>query len=153
MKIRAVSITAGLFAATLTSAVAHAQHGKQEEAFCAALTQFHADVTALQSTGQSSTMAEVRTDADRVARDADDLQRAAYKINSSAAKHFTTSARRLRNEIQSLPPNITVAHAKSRIHGDLQKVQQSAQQLARESGCPEAAHEPQRGTMPPPERP
>ncbi len=152
MKARAVLITTGLFAAAVTSAVAHAQQSKREEAFCADLTRFRNDVTALQSIGPGSTMGELRTTADRVARDADDLQRSAYMINSRTAKQFTTSARQLRNEIQALPPNITVGHAKSRIRGDLQDVQHSAQQLATESGCREAVPEPQQGTMPPPAR-
>ena len=42
-----------------------------------------------------------------------------------------------------LPSNITVEQAKTRIHDDVQNVQQSAQKLASESGCPEAAPEPQ----------
>lgn len=148
MKTRAVLIAIGMSAATMTSAAAHAQQSKHEEAFCAALTRFRADVATLQSTQPSSTMAEFRASADRVAKDADDLQRAASKINSATAKQFTTSTRRLRNEIQAMPPNVTVAHAKSRIHGDVQNVQQSAQQLASESRCPEATPGPQQSQGP-----
>ncbi len=157
MKTRAVLIAIGMSAATMTSAVAHAQQSKHEEAFCAALTRFRADVTALQSVGPSATMGELRTASDRVATDADEVQREAHKMKSPTAKQFTTSANKLRNEIRALPSNITVNQAKSRIHDDVQNVQQSAQQLASESGCPETAPEPrqpqgsQQGSQPPSE--
>lgn len=156
MKTRAVLIATGFFAATMMSAVTHADQKKHEEAFCAALTKFRADFTTLQSIGPDSTMAELRAASDRIATDANDVQKAASKIKSPTAKQFTDSAHQLRDEIQALPSNITIQQAKSRIQGDIQNVQQSAQQLATESGCPEAAPEPrpqqeQKETPPPSE--
>lgn len=153
MKARAVLIATGLFAATMTSAMAHADQQKREEKFCTALAAFRADFTTLQSIGPSSTLAELRAASDSIAKDADDVQSKAQKIKSPTAKQFTDSARQLRDEIQALPPNITVEQAKSRIHDDIQNVQQSAQKLAAESGCPEAAPEPQRqqGSKTPPD--
>jgi hypothetical protein len=144
MKARAVLIATGLFAATMTSAIAHADQQKREEDFCTALAGFRTDFTALQSIGPSSTLAELRAASDHIAKDADDVQAKAQKIKSPAATQFTDSARQLRDEVRALPPNITVAQAKSRIHDDIQNVQQAAQKLATESGCPEAAPEPQR---------
>jgi hypothetical protein len=153
MKTRAVLIATGLFAATMTSAMAHADQQKHEKDFCAALAKFRADFTSLESIGPSSTMAELRAAAERASTDADDVQKMAHKIKSPTAKQFTDSARQLHDEIQALPPNITVEQAKSRIHDDIQNVQQSAQKLAAESGCPEAAPEPQRqqGSKTPPD--
>ena len=155
MKTRAILIATGFFAATMSSAMAHADPQKHEKDFCAALAKIHADFTALQSIGPSSTMAELRATSDRLATNADDVQKAAHKIKSPAAKQFTDSARQLRDQVQALPPNITVDQAKSRIHDDLQSVQQSAQRLATESGCPDAAPKPQspQGSAPPPAGP
>lgn len=155
MKTRAVLIATGFFAATMTSAMAHADQQKHEKDFCAALAKVHTDFTTLQSIGPSSTMAELRAASDRLAMNANDVQKAADKIKSPTAKQFTDSARQLRDEVQALPPNITVSQAKSRIHDDIQNVQQSAQKLATESGCPEAAPEPQspQGSTPPPAGP
>lgn len=152
MKTRAVLIATGFFAATMTSAMAHADQQKHEKDFCAALAKVHADFTALQSIKPSSTMAELRAASDRLATNANDVQKAADKIKTPTAKQFTDSAHQLRDEIRALPPNITVEQAKSRIHNDIQNMQQSAQKLATESGCPEAAPEPQpkQGSMPPP---
>lgn len=141
MQTRVVLIAISFFAATMTSAVAHAQQSKQEEAFCTALTRFHADLTTLQQIEPSSTMAELRAASDRVAKDADEVQKTAHKIKSPAAKQFTNSTRQLRDKVQALPQNMTVNQAKSRIDDDLKNVQQSAQRLATESGCPEAATE------------
>jgi hypothetical protein len=143
MRTRALLISTGLFAATMTSAVAHADEDKPETKFCAALAKFHADLTTLESIGPSSTMAELRASSDRIATDADDVQKAASKLKSPTAKQFTDSAHQLREEVRGLPPSITIEQAKSRIHDDVQNVQQSAQKLAAESGCPEAAPEPQ----------
>lgn len=150
MKTRAVLIAIGFFTTTMTAAAAHAEQKKHEQAFCASLAKFRADFRALQSTGPSSTMAELRTAADRVGMDADDVERAARRINSPTAKQFTDSARQLREEVQALPPNVTVDQARSKIHDDVQNVHQSARKLATESGCPEAVPEaqPQQGTTP-----
>jgi hypothetical protein len=152
MKTRAVLIATGFFAATMTSAMAHADQQKHEKDFCAALTRFRADFTKLQSIGPNSTMAELRAASDRIGTDTDDVQKAAYKIKSPTAKQFTDSAHQLRDEVQALPPNITIEQAKSRIHDDVQNVQQSAKKLAAESGCPEPAPEPKspQGSTPPP---
>lgn len=151
MKTRTVLIATGFFAATMTSAMAHADQQKHEKDFCAALAKFRADFTKLESIGPSSTMADLRAATDRAAMDADDVQKTAHKIKSPTAKQFTASARKLRDEIHALPPNITVDQAKSRIDDDIQNVQQSAQKLATESNCPEAAPKPQQGTTPPSE--
>jgi hypothetical protein len=154
MKTRAVLIATSLCAATAMSAVAQPDQKKHQAAFCATLVKFRTDVTTLESTGPSSTMAELRSASDRLAMDADEVQRAAHKMKSPAAKQFTDSARQLREQIQSLPPNITVDQAKSRIQDDLQNVRQSAHKLATESGCPEPApdQQPQQGTTTPPEQ-
>lgn len=150
MKARAVLISIGLFAASMTSTVAHADQEKREQAFCDALARFRSGVTTLESIGPNSTMAELRAASDRVAMDADDVEKAAHRIKSPTAKQFTDSARQLRAEIRALAPNITVDQAKSRIHNDVQNVQRSGQRLATKSGCPEAApaSRPQQGTPP-----
>ena len=152
MNTRAVLIATGLFAATMTSAMAQADQHKHEKDFCVMLDKFRADFTPLQSIGPSSTVAELRAASDRIATDASNMQKAVYKIKSPTAKQFTSSARQLRDEIRALPPNITIDQARSRIHDDIQNVQQSAQKLAAESGCPEAAPEsrPPQGSMKPP---
>ena len=152
MKTRPVLI-ASFFAATMTSAMAHADEQKHEKDFCAGLARFHADFTTLESIGPNSTMAELRAASDRIAADANDVQKAAHKIKSPAAKQFTDSARQLHEEVQALPPDTTIEQAKSKLHGDVQNVQQSAQKLAAESGCPESAPEPQRqqGSTPTPD--
>lgn len=153
MKPRAVLIATGFFAATMTSAMAHADEQKPEKEFCAALAKVRADFTTLQSIGPSSKMEELRAASDRIATDTNDVQKAASKIKSPTAKQFTESARKLHEEIQALPPGTTVEQAKSKIHGDVQNVQQSAQKLAAESGCPEAAprQQPPQGSTPPPD--
>ena len=143
MTTRAVLIATGLFAATMMSAVAHADEKQHQEKFCASLAKFHADFTTLESIGPSSTVADLRAAADRIAADADEVQTAAQKIKSPTAKQFTDSAHQLRKEVRALPPNITRDQAKSRVQDDIQNVKQSAQQLAAESGCPEAAPQPQ----------
>lgn len=143
MTTRAVLIATGLFAATMMSAVAHAEDKQHDEKFCASLAKFHADFMTLQSIGPSSTVAELRAAADRIATDADDVQSAAQKMKSPTAKQFTSSAHQLRKEVRALPANITIDQAKSRLHDDIQNVQQSAQKLATESGCPEATPQPQ----------
>lgn len=152
MKTRPVLIATAFFAATMTSAMAHANAQKPEKDFCAALGKVRTDFTKLQSIGPSSTMEELRAASDRLATDANDVQKAASKIKSPTAKQFTDSARKLHEEIQALPPNMTVEQAKSRIHDDVQNMQQSAQKLAAESGCPEAApkQQPPQGSTPPP---
>ncbi len=139
MRTQALLIATGIFAATMTSVVAHADEKSHEEKFCGALAQFHADLTALESIGPSSTVADLRAASDRVTKDADDVKKAAHKIKSPTAKEFTDSANQLREEVRALPPNITIDQAKSRIQDDVQNVEQSARKLATESGCPEAA--------------
>jgi len=143
MRTRAVLIATGIFAATMTSVIAHADEKAHEEKFCAALAQFRADLTTLESIGPNSTVADLRAASDRIAKDADDVQKAAHKIKSPTAKQFTDSAKQLREEVRALPANITIEQAKSRIQDDVQNVEQSAQKLATESGCPEAAPGPQ----------
>src|SRR5262249_36181238 len=135
----------------MTSAMAHADQQKHEKDFCTALDKFRADFASLESIGPDSTIAELKAAAGRVTTDADDVQKPAQKVKSPTAKQCTDSARQLHDEVQALPPNITVEQAKSRIHDDIQNVQRSAQKLATESGCPEAApgQQGQQGSTPP----
>jgi hypothetical protein len=145
MRTGRIVIVAGL-AALLTTAAAHADATKKNAKFCGSLGDFKSDVAALRSIGPSSTIAELRTAAERVESGAQKLVKSAGKIDTPTAKKFTDSAKQLRTDAHSIPDTTTIEQAKSRVHGDVQNVERAARQLATESGCPEGATQP--GTTP-----
>ena len=134
MKTRTVLIA---FAA-LTSAIAHADKAKHEQQYCAALGDFHSDLKALENMKSDSTLKDLRETSDRVADDANRVQKEGGKIKTPTSKQFKDSVSQLDKEVKSLPESLTIAQAQSRIEGDLKNVRMNAKQLATESGCPEA---------------
>ncbi len=123
----------------MASAGAHASKKKHEEKFCAALDEFHSDLKMLQAMGPSSTLQEFHDASERVAKDANKVEKEGGKINTPTAKRFKGAARQLRMEARSLPENITIEQAQSRISDGVQNVRQSARALATESGCSETS--------------
>lgn len=106
-----------------------------DQKFCDQLMKFHADVSALDALGPSSTIGELRTTVNKVADDADAVKAQSGKMKSPTAKQFTDAANQLRKEVRSMPDSVTIDQAKSRIRGDIQNVKQAGHKLAMESGC------------------
>ncbi len=140
---RASLLVTSLTVLWTTTLVVRADDTKKQEAFCASLSQFNSDLATLEAIGPSSTIAELRTAANRVDSSARQVQKKAGKIKTSTAKQFTASAKKLGNDARSLPDSMTLEQAQSKLKNDVQDVEQAAQQLATASGCPDAARPPQ----------
>ena len=132
---RRALVIGALFASALAGAAAHADQ-KADQKFCDALSKFHTDFAALDAIGPSSTVGDLRMAANKVADDADQVQSAATKIKTPAAKQFVDSAKQLRGAVRALPDSATIDQAKARIRDDVQNVKQSGRRLAMEAGCP-----------------
>ncbi|MDB4957082.1 MAG: hypothetical protein JWO36_4651 [Myxococcales bacterium] len=131
-------LTVGFFA-VMTSAIAHADQTAKQEKFCAAITDFNSDVRVVDSIGPSSTVAELRAASDRLMTDAQKVVKTASKIKTPTAKQFHDAANKLHRDVNSLPDNITIDQAKTKVADDIQNVKDAARRLATESGCPEQA--------------
>jgi hypothetical protein len=141
MRTGTILVAAGL-AALMTTAAARADEAKKNAKFCASLGDFNSDVSTLRSMGAGSTIADLRAASERLEKDANNVVKAAGKMDTPTAKRLTDSARQLRNDAKAVPDTLTIAQAQSRVQGDVQNVQRAARQLATESGCPEAATQP-----------
>lgn len=71
-------------------------------------------------------------------KDSKTIEKEASKIRTPTSQQFTQSANQLYEEAHSIPDNMTIEQARSRIEGDAQNVKRNAQAMANESGCPEA---------------
>jgi hypothetical protein len=135
---KATFLTFGLVV-LMTGAVARADEKAKEEKFCAAITDFHSDMSTFDSLGPSSTVAELRAASDRISTDSKSVQKAASKIKTATSKEFVNAVDKLRSDAKSLPDNITIEQAKAKLDNDITKVKAATRKLTTESGCPDQA--------------
>jgi hypothetical protein len=140
-KIRLLAIPVTFGALVLTSAVTHADKSKHEERYCSALMALGNDLSKLEAIGPSSTIHELRKAVDNIDGDGRNVAKEARKIGTPTSKRFVESVDRLSSEARSLSDNMTVEQARSKVDGNIQDVKRNAQELATESGCPEAVPE------------
>lgn len=143
---RTFKITAATFALALTSSIATADEKKHDEKFCAHLSSLNENITKLQGMGPDSKIGELKSTLKETRKNADDVTKEAKKMKSPSAKQFTQSANQLSTETKNIPDNMTVAQVKTRIKDDIQNVEQSAQALSDEAGCPGAMPKHPQGT-------
>ncbi|NVB76791.1 MAG: hypothetical protein HOV81_00215 [Kofleriaceae bacterium] len=139
---RTFKITAVTFALALTSSIAGAQPKKHEEKFCSSLTSLNQDLTKLKEMGPSSTVGELKASLRSAKKHSEEVGKEARKMKSPEAKQFTEAANQLTSR-SNISDDMTIQQAKSQIQDDVQNLEQHAQALAQESGCPGAM--PQRG--------
>jgi hypothetical protein len=137
-KIRSLAIPVSFGALVVTSAVTHADKSAHEERYCSALMALGNDLSKLDAIGPSSTIHELRTAVDSIDGDGRNVAKEARKIRTPTAKRFVESVDTLSTEARSLSENMTVEQARAKIDGNIQDVKRNAQELANESGCPEA---------------
>jgi hypothetical protein len=136
----AIVIATGLVALT-AGAVAHADR-KADQKFCAAAAEYRSDIAELNSIGPHSTVAELRAATDRLDKPVNDMQKAADKMKTPTAKHFTESMKQLKVDVNSIPDDATLEQARAKIRGDIQNAQDAGRQVATEAGCPPPAPQP-----------
>ena len=122
--------------ALTTSLVAHADEKKADQQFCAAAVEFRSDVAELKAIGPHSTVAELRAATDRLDKPVSDMQKAADKMKTPAAKQFTEAMKVLKQDVNNIPDDATLEQVRSKIHADIQNAQSAGQQVATEAGCP-----------------
>jgi len=138
------AIVIGTSIAVLTGAVvAGADQTKADKQFCAAAAEFRVAVADLQAIGPHSTVSELRAATERVDKPVNDMQKAAKKMSTPTAKHFTESMKQLDQDVNSIPNDATLEQVRSRIRDDIQAARSSGQQVAAEAGCPVAEPPPQ----------
>jgi hypothetical protein len=136
-------MSAALLAVMMTATAAHADNTKHEERYCTALSSLKDDLTKLRGMRDDAKASELRTVIDRIDSDSREVEKQGSKIKTPAGKQFMASAERLKVEGRAVSDDMTIGQIRSRLHGDVDKLEASAQQLADESGCPNAM--PQRG--------
>lgn len=140
---RTLKITAVTFALALTSSIAGAESKKHEEKFCSSLSSLSQDLTKLKEMGPESTVGELKTSLKQAKKHSEEVGKQARKMKSPEAKQFTEAANQLTSR-SNISDDMTIQQAKSQIQDDVQNLEQHAQTLAEQSGCPGAM--PQRGT-------
>ncbi|MGA7121812.1 MAG: hypothetical protein WBY94_17020 [Polyangiaceae bacterium] len=133
----ATMITAGLVAFTI-GVVAQADQ-KADEKFCASAAAFDSNLAELNAIGPHSTVAELRAATKRLDDSAIDMQKAAKKMKTPAAKQFNEAMRQLKNDVDSIPDDATLNQVHSKIRADVQNAQSAGQQVAAGAGCPAPA--------------
>ena len=135
---RIIAISVGLLALATTTGVVRADRKKHEEKYCTSLSAVSADLAKLEALGPDSTIAELRAAVAQLDTHGKSVDKEARKIRTDTSKRFVQSVERLSSEMQALPDTMTIGEARTRISDDVRAVKRSAQQLAEESGCPEA---------------
>ncbi len=123
--------------------IAGAQQTKDQAKFCSSLTAFHADVATFNALGSNATVGMVKSTADRIRNDAENVKKAAGGMNTPASKQFEEAAANLKKHYDSIPPDATVQQTHDQLQGDVQNLKSAAQELATESGCPGATKKPE----------
>jgi hypothetical protein len=100
-------------------------------------------VAELNATGPHSTVADLRAATNRVVNSANDMQKAASKMKTPAAKPFTEAMKQLKNDVDTIPDDATLKQVRSKISADIQNAQSAGQRVAAEAGCPSPAPPPQ----------
>jgi hypothetical protein len=127
-------LTAGLVVLA-TAGIARANQ-RADEKFCASAAAFDSNVAELHAINRHSTVAELRDATNRVENSANDMQRAARKMKTPAAKQFEGAMTRLRNDVNTIPDDATLDQVRTKISSDIQNAQSRAQEVAIEAGCP-----------------
>lgn len=138
-------MSAALLAVMMTATAARADNTKAEERYCTALSSLKDDLTKLRAMRDDSKASELRTIIDRIDSDSREVEKQGSKIKTAAGKQFMASAERLKVEGRAVTDDMTIGQIRTRLHEDVTNLETSAQQLADESGCPNAM--PQRGAQ------
>jgi hypothetical protein len=109
---------------------------KAEQKLCTAATSFRAHLAELDRMTPQSTVAQVRAATDKIASDANDIQRAASRMRTPAAEQFNSAVIQLKRNADSIPAGMTVGEAQARLASDMRNVRTSGQALTTEAGCP-----------------
>ena len=135
---KTITLLFASLATVMTVSAARADDAKNKADFCAALSDFHADMKTLENIGPQSTIGELRSAIDRSSDDAHKVEKSAAKIKSPTSTAFVASAKKLKSDARELPDNITVEQAKAKLQDDIQKLKDNEKQMTGEAGCPEA---------------
>lgn len=128
--------TASVILAVMTTAgVVHADTQKHQGRYCTALASLKDDLQKLEALNDQSKVSELRTIVDRLDKEVQQIEKEGSKIKTPAGKQFMASAERVKVEARATSDDMTIGQVKSRIRDDASNLQQSAQQLADESGC------------------
>lgn len=136
----AIVIATGLVALT-AGAIAHADQ-KADQKFCTAAAEYRSDITELNAIGRHSTVAELRAATNRLDKPVNDMQKAADKMKTPTAKHFTESMKQLKEDVNSIPDDATLDQVRAKIQGDIENAENAGRQVATEAGCPPPAPKP-----------
>ena len=135
---RRAAIEAGLVILTV-GVVAHADPKPgASEAYCAAVAALDSYLAELNAIGPHSTVAELRAATSRIERDATEMQKVAGKMKTPAAKEFNVAVKKLKQDVNNIPDDATLEQVRTKIRDDAQSTQNTGQQLASESGCPQS---------------
>jgi hypothetical protein len=127
-----------VFTLVAAGTAAHADNKKHEGKYCSSLASLKDDLQKLQALRDDSKVGELRTIANRIEKDTRSVEKEGSKIKTPAGKQFMASAERLTVETRAVSDDMTIGQVKARIRDDASNLEQSAQQLADESGCSEA---------------
>jgi hypothetical protein len=130
-----MKFTVVVFTLVATATAAHAQK-RAEHRFCEALGTLKADIKRLDSASPDSNMKEHRAVLDQIKQDAKNIEKDAAMSQTEAGKQLVQSSRKLAQEARSMPDDMTLKQARSKLGDDIDNVRNSARQLAAESGCP-----------------
>jgi len=131
---RSIAIATGLFALTF-GALVHADQ-KSDQQFCASVAAFETDLAQVNAINPHSTVGELRAATDRLDTDTNNMQKAADKMKSPAAKQFRDSIKILKHDVNAIPDDATLAQVREKIQTDVQNARISGRALAAEAGCP-----------------
>jgi hypothetical protein len=137
---KAIVMTVGLsLLAVVVSA--RADEKKVDEKFCAAEAAFHSDIEQLNAVGPHTTAAEVHAVKDRIDNEVFQMQMAASRMKTPAAKAFLDATKQLDKDLGNIPDDATLQQAHARIQSDAESAQTAGRHLADEAGCPQMAQE------------